>query len=178
MKRSTIVSADLFERDRDSVATFSPCRTYRYSLWRRWGAGSYVMFIGLNPSTADEVNDDPTIRRCIRFAKDWGHSGLCMTNLFAFRATDPRDMKAASDPVGARNDQTLLSIARNASVVVAAWGAHGGHLKRSAQVESLIGSLHALKLTQDGSPSHTLYLPSSFRPERLDELRDAQRKSA
>ena len=81
----------------NKTATFSECRKYRYTLWRRWDglfASGYAMFIGLNPSTADETNDDPTIRRCIGYARDWGYGGLCMTNLFAFRATLPKNMKA------------------------------------------------------------------------------------
>jgi len=80
-------------------AAFSPCRTFRYSLWHQWGDDSlgYAMFIGLNPSTADETLDDPTVRRCINFARDWGYGALCMTNLFAFRSTDPSVMKAHPD---------------------------------------------------------------------------------
>ena len=83
------------------------------------------MFVGLNPSTADEVSDDPTVRRCISYAKAWGYAGLCMTNIFAFRATDPKDMKAVHDPVGMDNDMHLLRVSRHAGVVIAAWGAHG-----------------------------------------------------
>ena len=77
-------------------ARLSPCRTYRYALWRRWGEGPPAMFIGLNPSTADETADDPTIRRCIAFARSWGHGALCMANLFAYRATQPADIPAAT----------------------------------------------------------------------------------
>lgn len=83
-------SDDLF-LDQASAARFSLCRRYRYDLWRRWDISKgYAMFIGLNPSTADKTADDPTIRRCIGFARSWGYGALCMTNLFAFRATDPR----------------------------------------------------------------------------------------
>jgi hypothetical protein len=78
------------------------------------------MFVGLNPSTADEGGDDPTIRRCVGFARDWGYSGLCMTNLFAFRATQPKDMLAQADPVGPNNDETLTRLAKEAKVIVAA----------------------------------------------------------
>ena len=74
----------------ERTATFSPCRTWRYSLLRRWAPCDYAMFIGLNPSTADETQDDPTVRRCIRYAQSWGYGALYMTNIFAFRATDPR----------------------------------------------------------------------------------------
>lgn len=85
------------------------------------------MFVGLNPSTADETMDDQTIRRCVGFAKQSGFAGLCITNLFASRATQPADMKAAIDPVGSHNDQALLRVAQDASVIVAAWGNGGAH---------------------------------------------------
>lgn len=147
-------------------ATFSACRTYRYALWRRWGRGDYVMFIGLNPSTADEINDDPTIRRCIGFARAWGYGALCMANLFAFRATQPADMKRAADPVGAENDHVLRQLADQAGVVVAAWGAHGTYKGRDQSVRLLVPDLHYLRLTKDGHPGHPLYLPADLKPQR------------
>ena len=143
----------------------SPCRTYRYALWREWiGGEGYAMFVGLNPSTADEVQDDPTIRRCIAFAKAWGYSGLCMTNLFAFRATDPRDMKIAADPVGPDNDAHLLALSADAGVIVAAWGVHGSYKGRASAVCKLLPSLHCLGLTKEGHPKHPLYLRKSLTP--------------
>lgn len=154
-----------------STATFSPCRTYRYSLWRHWGPpeGSYAMFIGLNPSTADEVEDDPTIRRCVAFAKTWGYSGLCMTNLFAFRTKAPSIMKAEPDPVGPENDETLHRLAQGAGVVVAAWGVHGKHENREQRIRELIPNLHYLRLTKRGSPGHPLYLPKDLVPVPFGE---------
>ena len=144
---------------------FSPCRTYRYALWREWiGGYGYAMFVGLNPSTADETQDDPTIRRCIAFAKAWGYSGLCMTNLFAFRATDPKDMKASADPTGPENDAHLLALADGAGVIVAAWGANGIHKGRDANVRNLLPALHCLALTKDGHPGHPLYLRKTLTP--------------
>ena len=80
----------------------------------------YAMFIGLNPNKADEILDDPTIRRCMTFAQAWGYDALCMTNLFAFRATKPTDMLAALDPIGSENDKHLVELSRGAGVVVAA----------------------------------------------------------
>lgn len=146
-------------------AIFSPCRTYRYALWRSWGgATGYAMFVGLNPSTADETQDDPTIRRCIAFAKAWGYGGLLMTNLFAYRATDPRVMKAAPDPVGPENDKVLRAMARGAGVIVAAWGANGTHRGRDATVRELLPALHCLALTKDGHPGHPLYLKKTLTP--------------
>lgn len=145
----------------DSGATFSDCRTYRYALWRCWdwrGYSNQVMFIGLNPSTADETEDDPTIRRCIRFAKDWGYGGLIMTNAFAFRATDPRDMKAAPDPVGPDNDDILSQYQSQVGLVVAAWGAHCPR-DREQQICQIVGrSIKCLGRTKHGSPKHSLYL--------------------
>ncbi len=148
----------------DSGAIFSPCKQYRYSLWRRWAAGPTVMFIGLNPSTADETVDDPTICRCIGFAQSWGFAALHMTNLFAWRATDPDDMKAALDPVGPANDHTLRAVYLNSTTAVAAWGTHGTHLGRGATVRARMPALCYLRLTKDGHPAHPLYLPKTLRP--------------
>lgn len=146
-------------------ALFSPCRTYRYDLWRDWpGGDGYAMFVGLNPSTADEIQDDPTIRRCIAYAKGWGYSGLCMTNLFAYRSTLPKIMKAATDPVGPGNDARLLQAAESAAVIVAAWGTHGPHRGRAEKVRQMLPRLHYLRLTKEGHPGHPLYLPRTLRP--------------
>ncbi len=143
----------------------SPCRTYRYALWREWTGGEgYAMFVGLNPSTADETNDDPTIRRCVGFARDWGYAGLCMTNLFAFRATNPDDMMAAADPVGPDNDRHLLALAAGAGVIVAAWGNNGDYQGRDKEVRKLLPALSCLRMTGAGSPGHPLYLPKHLTP--------------
>ena len=146
-------------------ATLSKDRRYRYALWRRWGDGPYLLFIGLNPSTADEYEDDPTIRRCRRFAMDWGFDALCMANLFAWRATAPTDMKAAKDPVGRDNDAWLRKLAAGAGRTVAAWGVHGGHQGRDQAVMRLVPGLHHLGLTKAGHPRHPLYLPASTLPQ-------------
>ncbi len=124
------------------------------------------MFIGLNPSTADETKDDPTVRRCIGYARAWGYAGLCMTNLFAFRATLPGDMMSAENPVGVENNRTLVEMAENAGLVVAAWGIHGMYLGRDNEVSRLIPDLYYLKLTRNGFPAHPLYLPKRLKPIR------------
>lgn len=149
----------------------SPCRTYRYTWWPSDfcdpSPGRYVQFIGLNPSTADENEADPTVRRCIRFARDWGYAGLCMTNLFAYRATDPKVMKQAADPVGIDNDYWLEGIAYHAGRVIAGWGNHGVHRGRSVAVRALLADkciLHALKVTKLGMPQHPLYLRADSKP--------------
>ena len=139
---------------------WSPCRRYRYVLWRLLdGPGERpCMFIGLNPSTADEERDDPTIRRCKGFARAWGCDSLIMTNLFAWRATKPKDMKAAEDPIGPENDLWLLRLAKLANVTVAAWGAHGSYQHRDWQIERLGIEMRCLDTTKNGSPKHPLYI--------------------
>lgn len=145
-------------------AVLSPCRTYRYELWRRWSNAPACVFVGLNPSTADETNDDPTIRKCVGYAKRWGYGSLCMVNLFAFRATQPKDMLAAADPVGPENDATLQRLARSAAIIIAAWGNDGGHLGRDKVVIEMLPALHCLKRNKDGSPAHPLYLRGDATP--------------
>ncbi len=145
-------------------AVFSPCRRWRYELWRQWSSDPFCMFIGLNPSTADENLDDPTVRRCIRYARDWGYGALCMTNIFAWRDTDPKKMKAQADPIGKENNHTLSYRAGQAGIVIAAWGTHGAHLGRHDAVRELLPQLHALKITKDGFPNHPLYLPLDAKP--------------
>jgi len=150
----------------------SPCRTYRYVLWREWDLinPAYAMFIGLNPSTADEVEDDPTIRRCVDYAKRWGYGALCMTNLFAYRETDRELMKRHPSPVGKDNDRWLVETAKDASVVVAAWGTHGVHLRRDQAVIRLLGrKLNCLGMTKDGHPGHPLYLKKTLTPIPFDD---------
>ncbi len=143
---------------------FSPDRKYRYTLWRQWGDDPtfFVNFIGLNPSTADETKDDPTIRKCRGFARQWGYDAMCMTNLFAFRATDPRQLKLAGSPIGLGNDHYLLKAAREARLIVAAWGNHGRLMNQDFRVgAALLGaaSLKCFKQNKDGSPAHPLYIP-------------------
>jgi hypothetical protein len=149
---------------RDATATISSCGLYRYDLWRRWNNTPYCMFIGLNPSTADAQQDDPTIRRCIAFTKKWGYGSLCMVNLFAFRATNPKDMMMAKDPVGPDNDRCLKVLSRGAGIVIAAWGKNGSHMGRAKQVSMVIPFLYCLHKNNDGSPSHPLYLPADSEP--------------
>lgn len=145
-------------------AVFSKDRRYRYALTRDWAvtkdAPAFVV-IGLNPSTADETQDDPTIRRCIGFAKREGFQRLLMLNLFAFRATDPKAMMQADDPVGPRNDAMLTSACVKHNFVVAAWGTKGGYRGRDADVCIMLDQrIYCLGRTKDQYPKHPLYLPS------------------
>lgn len=171
---------------------FSLCRRYRYTLWRElYGARAinppllplegnqahnYLMVIGLNPSTADETLDDPTIRRCIGFAKSWGYGSLCMTNLFAWRDTEPEKMKLASDPIGLDNDRWLIECAAGAGMILAAWGKDGAFLDRARRVTFMLPHLHCLRLNKDGSPQHPLYVradtvPNPFGKPALDDAK-------
>src|SRR5918912_3983141 len=132
-------------------ARFSDCRRWRYLLWRRWDATRPVAnFLMLNPSTADEFQLDPSCTRARLYAERWGYGALIVTNLFAWRATDPRDMKRAKEPVGRANDRAIVRAAREAGIVVCAWGNHGVHRERSASVLSMLRDtgvrLHALRL--------------------------------
>lgn len=147
---------------------FSLDRLYRYQLWRDWDifeTGTYLMVIGLNPSTADEHVDDPTVRKCIGFAKRWGYGALVMTNIFAWRDTQPADMKRAAEPVGELNDTTLRTLSGGASMVLAAWGNHGAYHGRAAEVLGMIPNLHYLRLNANGSPMHPLYVPYGETPK-------------
>ena len=124
----------------------------------------------LNPSTADEVRLDPSCRRARNYAERWGFGGVLVTNLFAWRATDPQELKAARDPVGRGNDAAILRAARAADIVVCAWGNHGAHRDRAGQVARLLQSkkisLHALRANGGGEPAHPLYLPASLKPQK------------
>lgn len=150
-------------------AQISGCGSYRYSLTRDWGPGGYVMFIGLNPSTADATMDDPTIRRCIGYAKDWGYQKLVMTNLFAYRSTDPTIMKQSNDPIGPDNDMYLIGLAQNSSLIVAAWGTNGSFNGRDISVRKMINNMHYLKMTKGGHPSHPLYLSKTLKPVKWEK---------
>lgn len=154
-------------RAADCSAVLSPCGRYRYELWRRWAEGPQVLFVMLNPSTADDKHDDATIRKCISYAKRWGFGGVGVVNLFAFRATDPRVMKAARDPIGSENDATIRRLAQEAGLIVAAWGAHGTHMGRAAAVLEMLPRAHCLHRTKDGAPGHPLYLPGDAVPHLL-----------
>lgn len=145
-----------------SGAVFSECGAYRYRLSRYWGDGLTVGFVMLNPSTADAEQDDPTIRRCIGFAKSWGGGNLIVGNLFALRSTDPRALLTASDPVGPANDNYLREIALQSDILVAAWGAHSLAIARGKAVSKILpGKLHCLGTTKQGHPRHPLYVPAS-----------------
>jgi hypothetical protein len=143
-------------------ATFDTTRQYRYSLWRTWeDRGNRVAFVLLNPSQANEVENDPTIRRCIGFAKDWGYGSVEIVNLFAHCATKVQTLKKARDLIGSENDSYIRQAAERASLIICAWG-NWGYLKgRNLEVQSLLQEFDSgcLGLTRRGHPRHPLYLP-------------------
>ncbi|MCE0505622.1 DUF1643 domain-containing protein [Roseivivax sp. GX 12232] len=149
-----------------SEALYSPCERYRYGLARRWSEAPPVLFVMLNPSTATELRNDPTIQRCETRARAMGAGGVRIANLFAFRATRPADLKAAEDPVGPENDALLADWAQASSMTVAAWGVHGAHLNRAEAVRARLGALWHLGLTKAGHPRHPLYVPYTVTPRR------------
>jgi hypothetical protein len=126
-----------------------------------------VLFVGLNPSTADAHRDDATIRRCTRFARDWGFGQLIVANLFAFRTPSPRTLRRVYAPVGPDNDRWLRRLACEADVTVAAWGNHGMLLHRDQEVLELLEDPRCLEMTKRGCPRHPLYVRASARPRRM-----------
>ena len=143
-------------------AILSEDRKYRYVLWREWDAAlPKVMFVGLNPSTADENEDDPTIKKCIAFTEKWDYGGFYMTNLFAYRSTDPAQLRSVENPVGDENDNYIKKYVDLSDKVVACWGNEGTYLKRSEAVRSSIDTLFCLEINKSGEPHHPLYLKPS-----------------
>lgn len=157
-------------------ATLSGCGTYRYDLCRVWRPEKgRVLWVMLNPSVADHELDDPTIRRCVGFAKSWGYGGITVVNLFALRATDPNKLKQHKDPVGPENDDWIhwWSVLDGTKEVVAAWGSYVRSMsdrRRDLTVENLFSQwgikLCCLGLTKDGFPKHPLYTSAGTKPMR------------
>jgi hypothetical protein len=155
------------------TAVFSHCGTWRYMLRRevfQSGPSLTVVFVCLNPSTADEANDDPTVRRCVGFARRWGYRRLVISNLFALRSTDPAALYEHEDPIGPENDHWIEHAARSADLVIAAWGNHGTLRGRGRAVSELLYARHNVRLlgvTGRGEPRHPLYLPAYVEPVDL-----------
>jgi len=124
----------------------------------------------LNPSTADASQEDPTIRRCVGFARSWGYGALAIVNLFALRSTDPRALYAHATPVGERNDAFIAAQATISDLVIAAWGVHGAHQDRGAAVLRMLRrevKVRCIGVTKDGHPKHPLYLRGDLQPQVL-----------
>lgn len=155
--------------DAASVAVYSDCETYRYALTRVWQARPRLLYVMLNPSTATEMQNDPTVERCERRARALGYGGFRVVNLFALRATDPRSLRSVADPVGPQNDAVLAEGALWADHVLCAWGGHGVHMGRGAEVTARLRAcgkpLWQLGLTGSGQPKHPLYISYQTQPQ-------------
>ena len=150
-------------------ATFSACRRWRYLLWRCWDESKPLAnFLMLNPSTADEFKLDPTCTRARHYAERWGFGAVLITNIFAWRSTDPALLRLVKNPVGRGNDAAIVKAAKEAKLVVCAWGNHGEHRDRGAEVLRMLFrnrlKVHLLKLNGGGHPAHPLYLPGTLTP--------------
>lgn len=147
----------------EKAARLSDCGRYRYWLGRVWGEADSLLFVMLNPSTADASIDDPTIRRCMGFARREGFGGVSVLNLYALRSTDPKALLTCDDAVGPENDAyltlALTEQARRGNPVIAAWGTNAKH-RRIVDVLTLVGGVmwHSLGTTKDGHPRHPLYV--------------------
>lgn len=155
-----------------SGAEFSPCGLYRYTLTRIWNEYKPLAnWCALNPSTADEKKDDPTIIREMRFSKAWGFGGIIKTNIFAYRATDPGILRMLRDPIGPENDEYIKAVSRKCDIVIAAWGNHGQIKGRGSWVfHKLLAGLKVscLGVNANGQPKHPLYLKSSSTLQRFE----------
>lgn len=165
-----MIERTFLKGDAASVAVYSNCETFRYALTRVWdGDGDRALFIMLNPSTATEVQNDPTVERCERRSRALGFGAFRVLNIFAYRATDPREMRRAADPVGPENDAAIMDGMDWATRVICAWGTHGAHQGRGAAVETLLRAsgrelLH-LGLSKAGHPKHPLYIGYAVQPQ-------------
>jgi hypothetical protein len=165
-----VITRSHLKGDAASEAVYSDCEAYRYLLTRVWNpAGRKALFVMLNPSTATEIQNDPTVERCERRARALGFGAFRVTNIFAYRATDPKVMRAAPDPVGPDNDAAIVESATWADQIICAWGSHGEFLSRGPAVEALLRGtgrpLWTLGLTKDGHPRHPLYIGYAHQPE-------------
>ena len=153
-----------------SSARFSRCGCYRYRLERQWDPlRQTVAFLMLNPSTADASSTDPTLRRCIAFARSWGFGGLVVGNLFALRSSNPGRLYEEADPVGPENDRYLCEMSESCDRIVCGWGRHGAYLGRASDVCGMLATskLYALKFTAGGHPSHPLYISGTAEPKKF-----------
>lgn len=153
----------------ERTAILSPCGLYRYTLRRTWGDNNRVVnWIMLNPSKADADIDDPTITRCIGYSQAWGYDGLVVTNLFAYRSTDPTMLREAADPIGPENDEHITREASGANLVLCGWGADKAVGSRGAELLAMLRNKgivpHCLIRTKDGFPGHPLFLPKRLKP--------------
>lgn len=159
----------LHGEDTNHGANFSPCRTWRYLLWRGWDTTKPIInFLMLNPSIANEYRLDPTVTRCGNYAATWGYGGVIVTNLFALVSTDPVMLETHADPIGPDNDMAILMAAQMSESVVCAWGNIGKFGNRADNVRRMLSAngveTRCLRVNGTGEPAHPLYLPADLKP--------------
>lgn len=160
---------------KEADAVFNATRTHRYSLMRAWDdTGASILWVMLNPSTADENKLDPTLRRCRNFSREWGYGSFYVANIYAFRATNPAELFKAENPIGENNDEWIRRLAARCQTVVAGWGSHpmvknSDRAKRVLEMLAKFRSIYCLGTTQDGFPRHPLYVPMTQELELLKE---------
>ena len=175
---SAVMTTNALDMPWQRGAEISGCERYRYRLWRVWDISrSQVLFVMLNPSTADGRYDDPTIRRCVGYANAWGYGGIEVVNLYAYRATRPGSLKhrRIAEAIGPDNDCYIWGGAKRAALVVCAWGAHDTVDRRARAVLKLLRQADAVPMclaeTKEGHPSHPLYLSRELVPVAFDGAR-------
>lgn len=153
-------------------AYFSACEVYRYLLWRVWEPSApKLMWLMLNPSTADSFKNDPTVERCSRRAAIMGYGSMVVCNIFALRSTNPAVLYQHNDPVGRGNDEAIFEASNWADQIILGWGGHGAYLNRGAEVMGLLerhisrGAVKCLEWNQDGHPKHPLYIGYDVQPK-------------
>lgn len=146
------------------TAIISNDKQYRYELRRIFDdAKPIVCFVGLNPSKADAEQDDPTILKCIAYTKNWGYGGFIMVNLFAYRATNPKDLYSITDPIGRDNDKYLQNAFDEAEKVICCWGKSGNLNGKNAEVLKVINKPYCLAKVKNGNPSSPIVQKSRFK---------------
>lgn len=168
-----MITREFLKGDAASVAVYSDCERYRYVLTRVWDeAAPRLTYVMLNPSTATEVQNDPTIERCERRARALGYGGIKITNIFAWRDTDPKKLKQAKEPVGPENDALVAEAAAWADLTLCGWGAHGDHRGRGAEIAAVLRAtgrpLATLGTSKAGHPRHPLYISYQTQPTPWD----------
>lgn len=148
-----------------ALAVFSACRRYRYLLQRTWNPlAATLTIIGLNPSRADASYTDPTIRRCLQFAQDWGYGSLIVANLFAYRSPYPEALRAFRRPIGPENDWYIQRAIHLSEKTLIAWGNDGTWRQRDRKVLKFIDQPWCLQINKSGQPAHPLYQPAHRKP--------------
>ena len=165
-----MITKQFQKADAFSEATYSECEKYRYCLFREWDVRKKrAHFIMLNPSTATEYQNDPTVERCERRARSLGYGAFSVTNIFAWRETNPKKMEKVSDPIGPKNDGIIIETCKNSNLNIAAWGAHGSHRARGKEVKEILIKvklkIFSLGITKLGHPKHPLYISYQVKPQ-------------